>query len=485
MGIGHVMRCLALAQAWQDQGGSVVLVTQADSPALLQRLADENIHVHTLQSPAASLDDALETGQAALSHRAPWIVLDGYHFSPEYRQSLREQGLKLLVLDDLADTDLSAADLLLNQNAYAQAAMYPGLRASLLLGSRYTLLRREFLPWRATPRSTPAQARQILITLGGGDPDNVTQRVLQLLADSPTRLNLTIIVGSANPHLESLRTSLPPQHDCELRVNPPDLPQLMSQADVAITASGSSCWELACLGVPMLLIVTADNQRGVAALLAERGLALDLGWHENFPTPSSLPAITALLADPETRARMSTEARTLMDGQGAARVVTAMKTHPLSLRAATADDSHLLWQWVNDPAVRQSAFQTAPVPWEGHQVWFARRLADSDCQILIGMDPQGTPIGQVRFEREEQGSATVDISLAPDQRGKGYAPKLLRLAVQHLFEDPRWKSVEAWIKPENTASQQTFTRAGFLCLGEENVRGHTAIHYTHTRHDPS
>ena len=136
----------------------------------------------------------------------------------------------------------------------------------------------------------------------------------------------------------------------------------------------------------------------------------------------------------------------------------------------------MLWEWVNDPAVRASAFSTDPVPLKGHQSWLARRLADNDCVIFIGLDEGGNPVGQVRFEGD-LGTATVDVSVAPNRRGKGYAPLLLRLAVATLFDDPRWQTVQAWIKPENLASRHSFEHAGFHCQGEESVRGHPAVGY--------
>jgi UDP-2,4-diacetamido-2,4,6-trideoxy-beta-L-altropyranose hydrolase len=449
MGVGHVMRCLALAQAWKLRGGRVVLLTHAEAPALIQRLRDEGLELQPLLAAQGSLEEAAEVVNLAAEYPAKWLVLDGYHFTPDYRAALKVSGLRLLIIDDLADTDLSAADILLNQNAYATAQMYP-VASRLLLGSQHALLRREFLPWRSQRGAEPEEAREVLITLGGGDPDNVTLRVLHLLAGmTERRLVLKVIVGSANPHVESLRAALPMNHEIEVLVNPPNLPELMSRAHVAISAAGSSCWELACLGLPMLLIITADNQRGVAARLEELGLAVCLGWEE---------------------------ARLLVDGRGAGRVVEAMLAHPLTLRRAMTEDARLLWEWVNDPAVRASAFSTDPVPWEGHQGWFARRLADKDCVIFIGLDACDVPIGQVRFEGEAE-TATVDVSVAPNQRGKGYAPRLLRLAVATLFDDPRWQTVQAWIKPENLASRQSFERAGFHCQGEESIHGHPAIGY--------
>ncbi|MDZ4288550.1 MAG: UDP-2,4-diacetamido-2,4,6-trideoxy-beta-L-altropyranose hydrolase, partial [Prosthecobacter sp.] len=251
IGIGHVMRCLALAQAWQDAGGKAVFFCRPLPPALSRRLHDEGFDCHEIQHEAGTPGDILETTSACLQHSAAWLCVDGYQFSPHYRSQLKAAGAKLLVLDDLADSDLSQADAILNQNSYAVAQMYAAHapNAHLLLGARYVLLRREFLRWRDALRLVPAYAKEVLITLGGSDPTNVTQTVMTLLGGlRSSRLHLKIILGSANPHAEPLLARLPmlrEVHDADILVNPPNLPELVSLADVAITAAGSSAWELA------------------------------------------------------------------------------------------------------------------------------------------------------------------------------------------------------------------------------------------------
>jgi UDP-2,4-diacetamido-2,4,6-trideoxy-beta-L-altropyranose hydrolase len=482
IGTGHVMRCLALAQAWKKRGGDVVLYTHDAAPTLVRRLEQEGVQVVMPVHRAGSLEEAREVASLAGEASLLWMVVDGYVFSPEYLAAIKEGGLRLLVLDDLAACDLSAADIVLNQNAYASESMYPKT-IRLLAGSRNALLRREFLEWHGRRCSEPEEAVKILVTLGGGDPENVTRKVVELLAGLADRvLSLKIIVGSANPHLESLRQVSAGGHEVEILANPPNLPELMNRADVAISAAGSSCWELACLGLPMLLIITADNQRGVAATLKDVGIAEVLGWHDDFPASDSLSRITRLLTDQPRRARMSTLGRNLVDGHGAARVTEAILHHPLKARHATQADSKLLWDWVNDPGVRASAFDSEHISWEGHLAWFARRLADPSCIIAIIVDGESQPVGQVRFEGE-QIEAIVDISVAPAMRGRGYATAVLRLGLGLLFEDPRWMHVLAWIKATNTASQRIFARSGFRCVGEKKMHGGKVVGYHLSRHE--
>jgi len=460
MGVGHVMRCLALAHAWKLRGGRVVLLTHTEAPALVQRLREGVLELQHLQAAQGSLEEAAEVVNLATEHQAYWLVLDGYHFTPAYRAALKVSGLRLLIIDDLADTDLSAADILLNQNAYANAEMYPSA-SRLLLGSTHALLRCEFLSWRSKRGPEPKKAQEVLITLGGGDMENVTLRVLHLLAGmADRRLVLKVIVGSANPHVESLRAALPMNHEVEVLVNPPNLPELMSRAHVAISAAGSTCWELACLGLPMLLIITAENQRGVAARLEELGLAVCLGWHEDFPNKDSLECLRDFLDDAPRRRRMSEEARLLVDGRGAGRVVEAMLAHPLKLRRVMPEDAKTLWAWANDPVTRQASFNSTPIPWETHVAWLQRRLGDAQCALYIAEDCSQS-VGTVRFDHCESGVAEISLSLPPSARGRGLGAKLIRLGTFTVLDEHFCDAVRGRVKHANTPSLRAFERAGF------------------------
>lgn len=332
IGIGHVMRCLALAQAWQESGGKVAFLCRPLAPSLSQRLLDEGFALEPIQGEAAAPADVDEAIAACRRHQARWLCIDGYQFTAHYRSQIAVAGIKLLVIDDLADSDLSQANAILNQNAYATAEMYavkaPGTK--LLMGARYVLLRREFLKWRDAARPIPPHAKSVLLTMGGSDPGNATHTVMTLLRQmGGSRLKVTILIGSANPHVESLQALLPAlqaSHEVELLVNPPNVPELVSRADIAITAAGSSAWELACLGVPMMVLETASNQRLVAGWLKEKGVARVFGPLTLDDGSRFMQEFRELVKDAALRQHLSERGKALIDGQGAHRVVAALQS---------------------------------------------------------------------------------------------------------------------------------------------------------------
>ena len=328
IGTGHVMRCLALAQACQGAGRGVALATAAETPALEARLRSEGVEVVRLSALAGSADDAAETAALARRLGAPWVGLDGYHYAADFRRQLKDAGLALLVIDDLGMNGPSHADVVLNQNLYADAGLYPGCEATtrLLLGTRYALLRREFLAWQPWQRRTAERAAKVLVTLGGSDPENATLKVVQALRRlDHLDLEAQILVGAASPHAARLKEALPPSGRLRLLTDAANMPELMAWADVAVSAGGSTCWELAYLGLPNVVLVLAENQRRVAEGLEARGVAVNLGHHAAVSDRELADALGALIGDPRRRQAMNERGRQIVDGRGAERVLSALK----------------------------------------------------------------------------------------------------------------------------------------------------------------
>lgn len=325
IGAGHVMRCLALAQGWQDAGGRAVFAMASESPGIEERLKSERIETVHLSAQPGSREDAAETSSRARSLNAAWIVVDGYVFDSDYQRAIKESGARLLFIDDYGHCDWYSADLVLNQNIYAEESLYarrePHTR--VLLGSRYAMLRREFLKWREWKREIADAARRVLVTLGGADPDNATLTVIRALQklEMPD-IEARILIGPLNPHRESLEREIKnSSRNIKLLTAATDIPQLMAWADVAVSAAGSTCWEMAFMGLPTVMIVLANNQNPIAKGLAAEDAALNTGWHNQL-SDSSLPSLlNDLIGDPASRLSMSERGKTIIDGMGAQRLV--------------------------------------------------------------------------------------------------------------------------------------------------------------------
>jgi UDP-2,4-diacetamido-2,4,6-trideoxy-beta-L-altropyranose hydrolase len=342
MGTGHVMRCLALAQAWQDSGGRAVFA-MADAPrSLRERLLAEKMDVAPIEASRGGGDDVRKVAELAGRHAASWVVVDGYHFGAAYQRDLKAAGLKLLFVDDHGHAGHHSADLVLNQNVYADRSFYQDTEpyTRLLLGPRYVLLRREFARWGEWKREIAPVGGKVLVTMGGSDPGNITARVIEALGLVRVEgLEATVVVGGSNPHSDFLRRAVARfVGKIHIQKDVPNMPELMAWADVAVSAAGTTCWELCLLGLPAILIDLAENQRPIAEALTWKKCAIHLGGTSEVATEKMAASLEWLLLSPATRTAISRRARELVDTNGAIRVVSAIRTGNAHLRRRKQED---------------------------------------------------------------------------------------------------------------------------------------------------
>ena len=322
IGTGHVMRCLTLARAAREAGAACRFVTRALPGHMGDRIADEGFDVTLLPAPGGAppggppvhahwagvpwAEDAGET-RAALAPAPPgWLVVDHYAFDARWQRAACPAGTRLMVIDDLADRPHDG-DLLLDQNLGHAAADYDGLvpeRCTRLIGPRYALLRPEFAEMRAAALARRARRqglRRLLVTMGGVDRANATSVVLEALrgAPLPDDLRIIVVMGGQAPSLErvqALAAEMP--RATEVVVNVADMAARMAQADLAIGAGGGTTWERCALGLPSIIVETADNQAGIAGALAGAGAGLAPGALAAPGFAQALGEAVAEAADP-------------------------------------------------------------------------------------------------------------------------------------------------------------------------------------------
>jgi UDP-2,4-diacetamido-2,4,6-trideoxy-beta-L-altropyranose hydrolase len=456
IGLGHVSRCLALAEPWVKAGANVVLLTREPSAATRERAERAGVIVEDLKG---ELDAVV----------GEWVVLDGYHFTAEDQRRWKQRGARLLAFDDGGGAHRYCADFVLNQNFGAAEKLYPNREPAtrLLLGPRFAQLRAELLRARPTQRQVPKVAKKLLVTAGGSDPNNATAEILRRLKD----FEVTAVVGPENRYSDELAKEFP---NVQLLKNPSNFPELMAESEIAISAAGSTAWELAYLGVPLVAIVIAENQRANAEHVERAGLGR-LASIDKAATEAA-----NLAADLEVRKAMVALQRAVFDGHGSFRVWLRMNEEKLRLREARNEDARLIWNWANEPGVRAVSFTEDPIPWEKHCEWFTARLANSNCRLWIAENRDGTPVGQIRFDLGES-SATLSISLDAAWRGKNFGPLLIWIGCRKLFAETPVSLVNAYVRKENAPSARAFEKADFRLAGTSVVSGREALHFELSR----
>ncbi|WP_091446233.1 PseG/SpsG family protein [Micromonospora yangpuensis] len=326
-GVGHLVRCLALAEEFLARGHTVEFFGTVEGLDWAARqLADRGIARHPgPQHPA-------ELVAVAARHRLDVMVLDSYELDPASSGALRAAGVVTLAIVD-GDTRGQDADLYLDQNL--GAAYDPPLPGRLLAGTAYPLLRDTVRAARpAAPRAAvPADRPRVLAFFGGTDAFGAAPVLTRLLLATGCPMELTVVVG--RPDVAGELAALAPGPGQTLRaVGPTDeLPTMITVADLVVSAAGTATWELCCLGTPAGLVCVVDNQResyhrvvaeGIVAGLGELPALAAAGPAGEAARADAVGTLRALLTSPQRRAELAARAWSTVDGQGRARVADAV-----------------------------------------------------------------------------------------------------------------------------------------------------------------
>lgn len=319
IGSGHVMRCLALADALSADGAECSFITREHTGDLntfikskgytvysfpissienhVQReslLSAEKDNVFSSKSTYGSWLGTLPRHDASqcleILHRTipDWLVVDHYALDSSWESMLRNNCNKLMVIDDLAnrkhDCDL-LVDQTLNRNAEEYRDLVPS-SCHLLCGSHYALLRPEFSELReySLKRRKRGPFKKILISLGGVDKDNLSGLVLEWLSSYslPEDITITIVLGEKAPWINKIekQVKLMPW-PTELIVGTSRMASLMADSDLAIGAAGTTAWERCCMGLPSIVFIQASNQLLVSHQLERKGAAIVIDLQNN------------------------------------------------------------------------------------------------------------------------------------------------------------------------------------------------------------
>ena len=478
IGTGHIMRCLTLSEALCKHADTKIeFVTQKYPKNLDDLIKKRGFIVHSLKvspenkgnhiesTPFNQEQDAKETIEAVKGKRIDWIIIDHYELGYIWQEKIRPFAKNIMVIDDLANRRHNC-DLLLDQNYNNNDARYDDLVTPdtlKLLGPSYALLRKEFSDFRNKKGIRNRKAKRLFIFFGGSDFDNLTSMVLKILSKQPLNyLELDVVIGALNPYKLEVKSLVDQHPKANLHIQVENLAALMSKADFALCAGGSSTWERMSVGLPSIVITNADNQNTLTSELNKDGYIKWLGTSDQVSDKIIHNALKYAIQNPQQLELQSQKCKTLVDSLGAERVCDLMLygvgTKELLLRKANNKDCQLFWYWVNDPLVRENAFNQQQIALEDHQIWFKRQLNNPDVIMLIAESEYG-PVAQVRFDREDS-KFTISYSIANQFRGFGLGKTIISKAIDYL-KNPQPFTLIAEVKEGNISSQKIFEKIGF------------------------
>ena len=320
LGLGHVVRCLALAQVFHNEHGRrcVFALREGDEGVALIRRAQFAVEfagdlLSTLQYESWLTD-------LSHRHRAGLMIVDVRDdLGPDILNKLREKRVVVAVLDDGSPRRL-AADFVFYPPVPGVAQLdWTGFSGRWYAGWEWIVLRPEFT--QAKHRAVNGAQPRLLVAMGGSDPAGFTLKAMAALQRVPTTLAVTVVCGAAFRDKVALADQVAPSHhDIVLLNNVSDMAAIMAQQDLALVAFGMTAYELAALGVPALYLCLTDDHVQSAQASAAAGFGVNVGRYDGISNERLADEISTLIEDVGRRARMSAAGLRLVDGRGAQRI---------------------------------------------------------------------------------------------------------------------------------------------------------------------
>lgn len=312
MGTGHLMRCLTLADVWhQDFSGAVIFCCLELTGTLERRIVDAGHAVIHLENdhPGAVIDIAEPLDAKA-------IILDGYQFDQEYRQSLASSDTKVLTFRD-AGSEASSADIVIDTSPSATAPVQTDI--VYLCGPDFALISPEIV--KSTQISVSPKG--ILITFGGSDPHGLSLPIAKSISASAPDTHMHVILGGGVKDADAVLEQLMEIPNISASHDLPSLGPAIMNAQLVVTAAGSSLYEVASLGRPMVLVITEDNQSALGTI--DWAHVIDVRGKDAAAADISAAALK-LYNDPAMMEALAARASSVVDGKGAHRVLETLTT---------------------------------------------------------------------------------------------------------------------------------------------------------------
>jgi UDP-2,4-diacetamido-2,4,6-trideoxy-beta-L-altropyranose hydrolase len=481
IGNGHVMRCLALAKSLKKKGAKCTFICKKYKNDLIKKIKIEGFEVnviHNYKIKKLNNTCVLSKHKNNIEHenqiinflknknKIDWLIIDHYNIDHRIEKKIQPYTKNIMVIDDLANRRHNC-NLLVDQNLVENYTnRYKKLLPSsciTLLGPKYALLQKKYSNLRLKKISRKKNVKRILVYFGGTDQNFLIIKTIKaFLQLNKKDVILDVILGENLSKNKALYESFFKNKKIKFYKELKSLAVLMSKADLAVGACGTTTWERCCLGLPSIVITIASNQVATAKELNKKKLILWLGSNRKVTVKQIYNALTKVIN--KKLNKWSDRCMQITDGCGAEKVASILMINSkskLRSRYAKLEDEKMLLNWANDLTVRKNSFSRKKIQSNSHNKWFYNIIKSSNCsRILIIETIDGLPIGQVRIEKKEYNTWFIDYSLVNYARGKKIGHRIIKIAL-NCFKKIGVTNIFAKVKTTNTASLKVFEKVGY------------------------
>ncbi len=440
IGLGHLIRCLALAYMLKNRF-QIFFVSIEIPEQIISEIIGGDFTLIKIQYP----DDFF-----TLINDKDIVVMDGYQFSVEYQKGVKKTGSKLVCIDDLHEVEF-VADLIINHTLAVTPHDYDAQPYTrFALGLNYVLLRPLFLG-QAKKAQTIRGTDTILICFGGADPKNLTKQALEIILNAFAFKKVIVVTGAAYMFSESINSLIKSNSSVNhySAISENEMLTIMLEADLAVVPSSGILLETLAAGCKIISGFYVDNQKVLYQKFKSIGAFVGA---DNFNKEDLETAIVASLKVEKTQSK-------LIDGNSDKNLLNCFYRLSASLRNAELSDCDTIFSWVNDSTVRSNAFNSQVIELTDHKTWFNKKLADENSHIFI-LYFQNINFGQIRFDIENK-TATISYLIDKDFRGLGFGSLIVKKGIEKISEINRELTLIALVKPINEASIKVFQHLGF------------------------
>ena len=458
-GYGHVARCSSIFQAFEHYNIFPNFIVNGDESikSILTEIDFEIINW---------LDDFSLISQADI------VVIDSYLSELDFYNELSKKVPLVVYIDDnnrfnypegiVVNGTLDASDM-----GYSKSK-----NITYLIGRDFIPLRKDF--WDISKLKINDNVESILITMGGNDLRDLTPTILRLLNDEFPNVTKKVIITDSFKNISEIEELKDDSVELIYSPNSHEIIQVMSNVDLAISASGQTLYELACIGVPTIAIGIIDNQKNNIKNWIDQGFIEYAGcWNDDALENNILDKIN-YLQDKNRRFDKRLLGIQAVDGKGSLNIVKNIlnefyKNNSV-FRPIQKGDCLRIFEIANDEEVRKSSFNSDKIPLEDHKKWFENILNDDSVKFYV-LEYDSDLIGQLRLYFDEK-YPVISISLNKKYRGLGLSKVLLTKGLE-LVDG----KVVAYIKKDNSRSISFFKSMGFNKEGEVVIKDCNAFKF--------
>jgi UDP-2,4-diacetamido-2,4,6-trideoxy-beta-L-altropyranose hydrolase len=446
IGLGHLVRCIALAQMLKGEF-EIYFVSREVPEKMIKEIEQSGFGFEMIE--------AEESFFSILSGKEI-VVLDNYFFETGYQKKIKDKGCQLVCIDDLHDKEFYA-DLIINQvpgtkNSFYKAQCY----TQFALGPDYVLLRTPFLK-EAKKQRTISKIEVLLICFGGADSKNLTKQTLQLVLAEQSFEKIIVITGIAYNNLSELQPVI--KSDSRVHhyhsVDENKMLDLLAMSDLAIVPASGILLETIAVGCKVISGIYVDNQKFVFEEYKKAGFFESA---EDFSKRYLSIAIEKIFSNSRTYHK-------IIDGKSGQRILKCFRLLALEedvmIREAKETDIQKTFEWATNPTIRNFSFNKDVIKYEEHINWFMNKIKSNSCFYLIA-ETNGEAIGSIRFDINEN-EAVINYLLDTNFHNKGLGIVLLKKGVAFLKAEGKRgiENVIGFVMPENIPSVKTFERLGY------------------------